>query len=261
MVRKFATILALTVMVGPRVRAQQTQTPAAQDPSTTQQPAATQQTPDAQSSSSQDATEEDTIRRRRMKPRDFNKWSYNFGAGGDLTNGTTKTFAKSGGYVGAAGVARNANRYLGLRLDFAWSQLPLRDSALEMAQAPSASSHVYSLNLGPVFNIPVTKQWGGYIVIGPSYYHRSGKLDSSAAVPGGPCNPFWDWWGRCSANSIALNGSFVGESLNQFGEFFGGGVTRKLTGKYEIYAEYRFEHGTHRKITTDYRPITIGVRF
>ena len=37
-------------------------------------------------------------------------------------------------------------------LDFQLDNLPLRDSALQLAQAPSATSHVYTLMLGPIIN-------------------------------------------------------------------------------------------------------------
>jgi hypothetical protein len=259
MIREFATICALTVTLAPCLAAQQTSaTPPATD---SQQTTPTPQTNSQPSNSSQQASDEETAPRRRPRPLGYNKWTYDVGVGGNLPNGTTKTFVRGGGFVGQAGITRNANRILGVRLDFLWAQLPLRDSALELAQATSASSHVYTLNLDPIVNVPVTRNWGGYVLVGPSYFHRTGELSSSTAVPGGPCNAFWTWWGRCSANSIALNGSFIRESQNEFGANFGGGVTRRINGKYEFFAEFRYEHGSHTRSTTDYRPITIGVRW
>jgi opacity protein-like surface antigen len=268
MIRKFATILALTVLAAPGIHAQQA--PAAQSSSTqqdpaqqpaAQQPSAPQPAEQQPAATAQDASDEDMAPRRKRRAPDHEKWTYNLGVGGNLPNGNTMNFVKGGGLVGAAGVARNANRIVGLRLDFQWAQLPLRTSALAMGGAQNASSHVYSLNLGPIINFPVTKKYGGYVVFGPSYYHRSGELYSSTVVPGAPCNAFFDWWGRCTANSVSLFGNFAHESLNQLGYNFGAGVTRKLTGKFELYAEFRYEHGTHDKITTDYRPISVGVRW
>src|SRR5262249_29636356 len=144
-------------------------------------------------------------------------WTFNVGGGGSLTNGATRNFVRGGGGVAAVGVARNSNRYLGLRADFQWDNLPLRNSALHLAQAPGGRSSVYSIMVDPIINIPATKLWSGYAVFGPSYYHRTGKLDSSSAVPGSACNPFWDWWGSCSAGSISLSGKFLNMSQNEFG--------------------------------------------
>jgi opacity protein-like surface antigen len=258
MIRKFATMLALAVLVAPCIRAQQT--PDNQQSSDQQQSSSGQQ-PNAQQPSSGQQPPEEEPTPRRSRTITYQKWQFNLDGGVNLPNGTTQTFVKGGGFSGGGGVAHNASPIFGLRLDFSWSQLPLRSSALELAQAPSASSHVYGLNLDPIINIPATKQYGGYVIFGASFFHRSGKLASSTAVPGFPCNAFWDWWGRCTANSIALNGSFVHESLNEFGYNFGAGITRKLTGKYELYGEFRYEHGTRNNITTDFRPVTIGVRW
>ncbi len=171
------------------------------------------------------------------------------------------TFVRGGGGLAAAGVARNYSNYFGFRLDFQCDNLPLSNSALRLAQAPGANSHVYSLTLDPIINLPVSNDWGGYILFGPSFFHRSGKLDSSTAIPGSACNPFFQWWGPCFNASLPVNGNFLHASQNEFGENFGGGVTHKINPKIEVYGEFRYLHGTRSKISTDLRPITIGVRW
>ncbi len=270
MIGKFATAsaltLLLTILLGLQALAQtapagqapaapaaadQTpspQTPAAQAPAA-QQPASGQEPADEESSS------------RRKKRHDYKNWSYNVGAGANLDSGTTKVFVRGGGGVATAGVARNANKYFGLRADFIFANLPLRDSALELAQAPSATNHLFAFTLDPIINFTVTSKYGGYILIGPGFYHRSGSLDSSTAVPGSACNSFWTWWGACPNVSIPLSGKFLNSSLNEFGYNLGAGVTRKMPSGVELYAEFRLTHGSHDHITTDVRPITIGLRW
>ena len=244
MVRKFVVILALVLLAGVTIHAQQApQTPNSQQPSA-------QQNPEAESTS-----------RRKAKPHDYRNWTFNVGVGANLPNGTTKTFVRGGGAVGAAGVARNYSKYLGLRLDFIWANLPLRASALELAQAPTGRDYLYGLMLDPIFNIPLTKKYSAYALIGPSFYRRSGKLDSSTAVPGTECNAFWIWWGTCMTGSIPLNKNFLSTDQNEFGLNLGGGVTRKVGQRVEIYGEIRYLHGKHNNITTDLRPFTIGVRW
>jgi opacity protein-like surface antigen len=158
-------------------------------------------------------------------------------------------------------VARNANKYLGLRGDFIFADLPLRQSSLSLAQAGSGTSYLFAFTVDPVINIPVTKVWGGYVLFGPGFYHRSGTLNSDAAVPGSSCNAFFEWWGACPNVSLPLRGSFVHSSQNQFGYNLGAGVTRKVPSGVEIYAEFRLMHGSANGTTTDVRPITIGVRW
>ena len=267
MIRKFATVpgsrvtLALvltTILAGATTLHAQTPAspPAAQTP-TTQQPAA--QPPS--NPAAQEATPEEINALHKVKVKGYKNWTFNAGGGANATNGNTKNFVRSGGGGLAAGVARNYSKYFGLRLDFQWDNLPLRDSALFEAQAPGGTSHVYSFSLDPIINIPATPNWGGYILGGPSYFHRTGQLDSSTAIPGSACNPFFGWWGTCSSVSLPLNGNFLSSSQYEFGENFGGGLTHKITDRFEMYAEFRYLHGKHSSITTDLRPITIGVRW
>jgi opacity protein-like surface antigen len=234
------------------------QQPSVQDPAQQTSGQQTQQ-PSSQESSNQEASPEETAKR--PKPKNYKNWNFNVGGGANLTNGTTKTFVRSGGGVGAVGVARNTSQYFGIRADFQFDNLPLRQSALDLAQAPNASSHVYSFMLDPIINIPATKEWDGYVVFGPSFYHRSGKLADSTAFPGSACNAFFVWWGNCLNGSLPLDGNFLDAHQNEFGFNFGGGIAYRIQPKIELYVEFRYLHGTRDSVTTDLRPITVGVRF
>jgi len=243
----------------PSTPAQGAAPPAAQQPSAQQSSA--QPANGQQSSASQEASPEEIGPRHKVKPKEYKNWTFNVGGGASLTNGTTEKFVRGGGPIGAAGLARNYSKYFGLRVDFQWDNLPLRDSALLLAQAPGATSHVYSFTLDPIINIPVNPEWSGYFLIGPGYFHRSGKLDSSNVVPGVACNAFWDWWGTCFNGSIPLNKQYLSTSQNEFGVDFGGGIARRITPKIELYGEFRYLHGSGGGRTTDLRPITVGVRW
>jgi hypothetical protein len=271
MIRKFATapranivpaLILATILAGATaVHAQQdsAQQPPAQQPSS-QQPSTQQQPENPQSSSSQETAAEE-MPGRKLKVKDYKNWVFNVGGGANMTSGTTSTFVRGGGGVAAAGVARNYNRYFGIRFDFQWDNLPLRQTALALAQAPSATSHSYTFMLDPIVNIPVTRNWGGYVLGGVTYFHRSGKLESSTAIPGSACTPFFQWWGTCFNASIPLSGNFLNASENQFGENFGGGITRVIRPNIQFYAEWRLLHGKRGNTTTDFRPITIGIRW
>ena len=241
MIRKFATIFVLALLVSASMRAQQT--------TESQQPS-TQENPEAESTS-----------RRKARPRDYRTWTFNVGVGANLPSGTTHTFVRGGGAVGEVGAARNYSKYFGLHLDFLWANLPLRSSALQLAQAPTGTNYVFGLTLDPIVNIPVAKRYTAYALIGPAFYHRTGSLDSSTAVRGTECNAFWIWWGTCFAGSIPLQKNFLATHQNEFGFNFGGGVARKVGERLEIYGEFRYLHGKHNNLTTDLRPITIGVRW
>ena len=260
MIGKFATASALMLLVLMIVLVEQGSSQTAPAGQTPAAPPSTEQTPAQPPATAQEPADEESTSRRK-KVRDYKTWNYNVGAGANLDSGTTKTFVRGGGFVGTAGVARNGNKYLGLRADFIFANLPLRTSTLELAQASGATSYMLGVTLDPVLNFSVTSKYGGYVLIGPGFYHRSGSLNSDTTVPGSPCNTFWTWWGTCFNSSLPLNGKFVDASQNQFGYNFGGGVTRKMPSGVELYAEFRFTHGSHNGITTDVRPITIGVRW
>jgi opacity protein-like surface antigen len=270
MIGKFATASALMVLVvisllGAHGIAQTTPAEQPSESPAAAEPAPAAQTPVAQAPAQpatggqEPADEESTSRRKRVH--DYKTWNYNVGVGANLDSGTTKQFVRGGGIAGTAGVARNANKYFGLRADFIFADLPLRDSALQLAQASGDTSYMLGVTLDPIINFSVTSKYGAYVLFGPGFYHRSGSLSSDTTVPGSPCNSFFIWWGTCFNSSLPLSGKFVDSSQNQFGYNFGGGVTRKMPSGVELYAEYRFTHGSHNGITTDVRPITIGVRW
>lgn len=226
-----------------------------------QQPAAQEQQPSTSQSGNQEATPEESAPRHRVKPKEFKNWNFNVGGGANVDSGPTKRFVRGGGATFGAGVARNYSKYFGFRLDVQYDDLPLRNTAFQLAQATAGNSHVYTVTLDPIISIPATKIWSGYVVFGPSYLHRSGKLDSSTALPGEACNAFYAWWGRCFAGSLPLNVNFLRESENQFGYNVGAGIARKVYNNFEIYVDFRIIHGNHNGITTDVRPITVGVRW
>ncbi|HLZ41347.1 MAG TPA: hypothetical protein VKQ11_10310 [Candidatus Sulfotelmatobacter sp.] len=267
MIQKFRTVpglglfscaLLMAILAGtPSLSAQQTtQTPAQSE---NPQPQAQQPDQGQSSSSSQEASAEETTRTRKKK--DYKNWTFNVDGGASLTNGTTAQFVRGGGGIIGAGVARNASKYFGLRLDFQFDNLPLRNSALELAQARSATNHAYTLMLDPIINIPASKNWGGYVVFGGTFLRRSGKLDSSSAIPGSACGTFFTWWGNCYAGSLPVSGRFLNENQNEVGYNFGGGISRKVRSNIDVYVEFRYVHGKHNGVSTDFRPITLGVRW
>ena len=257
-----AIMLMIAMLAGTAtLEAQETSTqpPAPAQPPAQQQPAPPTPAPASQQSSSQEATPEETMRP--AKPKAYKNWTFNVGGGANMTSGTTQKFVRSGGGTGDAGVARNFSQYFGFRADFQYDNLPLRQSGLNAAQAPGASSQVYAVMVNPIINIPATKDWGGYIVFGPGFMHRSGKLDSSTAVAGSSCDPFFLWWGPCNAGGLPVSRDFLKSNQNEFGFDFGGGITRRIRGSMQFYAEIRLVHGSHDSRTTDVRPITVGLRW
>ena len=271
MIGKFATagalILVFFMVLAPAnifIAHAFAQTTAAQTPSATPTtPATNAQQP---SSSQQPAEEEEESVREgislRKKTHDYKNWNFNVGVGANVDSGKTKSFVRGGGLGATFGVARNANKYFGLRADAFGEDLPLKQSSLSLAGTTSATSYLLALTLDPIINFPVTSTFSGYVLFGPGFYHRGGNLSDDTTLPGSACSTFWTWWqGTCFNGSLPLNGHFVNTSQNQFGYNVGAGVARKMPSGVEIYAEFRLMHGSNNGTTTDVRPITVGVRW
>lgn len=247
----------------PRVLAQSStgQAPA----STPTTPPANGQQPTTSNPQSPAAEEEQSVEEGislRKKEHNYKNWNYNVGAGANVDSGATKSFVRGGGLGGMIGVARNANRYFGLRADAIYEDLPLKQSSIAISGATSATSYLLAGTLGPIINIPVSSTSGGYVLFGAGFFHRAGNLNSDTTLPGSACSSFWTWWqGQCFNGSLPLNGHFVNTSQNQFGYDIGAGVTHKMPSGVEVYAEFRLMHGSNNGTTTDVRPITVGVRW
>jgi opacity protein-like surface antigen len=257
--------LMVTIQWLPQAHAQsapanQAPAPAPATPAATaQQPAAT---PNAQQSGTEEVSIDEQPGAHRKKVHDYKNWTFDIGAGAHVDSGSTKTWVRGGGVGGTFGVARNANKYLGLRVDLLYDDLPLRQSTLALAQASSATTYALTVMAGPVINIPVTHLYSGYVVFGPGYVRRAGTLHGDTALPGSPCTPFWTWWeGTCPALSLPLNGSFTSTGQNEFAYNIGAGVARKMPSGVEVFAEYRLIHGSANGTTTDMRPVSVGVRW
>jgi len=256
--------IALTAIIAFILIAQSVaQSDAGQSPAQAQTPASAPQTSAGQQpSTSQEPTEEsEESTSRRKRSHNYKKWEFNLGAGVNTTSGTTNDFVRGGAFTAMGGAARNADRYLGLRLDLIYANHPLRASALELAQATGATDYALAATLDPIINVPASKDWGLYFVFGPSFIHRHGSLDDDTTPPGSPCSSFWLWYTGCLNASVPLNGNFTSPTQNEWGYNFGAGISRKVPSGVEIYAEYRFMHGSNSGVTTDFRPITIGFRF
>ena len=134
--------------------------------------------------------------------------------------------------MGAAGVARNGNKYLGPRADSCLPNLPLRDSTQNLALATGATTHAYFLTLDPIIvNIPFTKQFSTYFLLS-AFLHRSENCNPTLRFQVRR-NSFWVWRGACQNSNFSLsqNGSFVNSSLNEFGYNVGAGVAQSAALK------------------------------
>ena len=147
------------------------QTTAGQTPSATPTtPATNAQQP---SSPQQPAEEEEESVREgislRKKTHDYKNWNYNVGVGANVDSGKTKTFVRGGGLGATFGVARNANKYFGLRADAFAEDLPLKQSSLSVSGASSATSYLLALTLNRSSTFPLPARSAGMCFSAPVF--------------------------------------------------------------------------------------------
>ncbi|MGC2728752.1 MAG: hypothetical protein WA254_06100, partial [Candidatus Sulfotelmatobacter sp.] len=144
-------LLILTILLGAlgfaqTTPAEQAPAPAAPAPAA-QQPPAPDQAAQQPASGQEASAEESTTAHRKARPHDYKNWEFNVGGGANVDGGATKAYVRGGGVVGSAGVARNGNKYLGLRADLIFADLPLRDSTVQLAQATGSRSYALAVTL------------------------------------------------------------------------------------------------------------------
>jgi hypothetical protein len=139
-----------------------------------------------------------------------------------------------------------------------WHDLPINSATKAALQTPGASARQYAWTFNPIVHVPLGSKFGGYIIGGGGWYHRSGETTTPGV--GVICDPYWSWWFGCTIGSVdIITGS---KSDNAFGGNIGGGLTYRLGESHvKFYTEVRYHHVSYDKISTNLIPVTFGIRW
>jgi hypothetical protein len=218
---------------------------------------------------------------------------YNFIVGGGFTlpvGGSHNYLATS--WDIQAGVGRNFNKRFGVQADFNWAnfgfqtatlnkQLAIYNSlgAIDQNGNPlsqlGGSSHVWSFTLDPIYNFYTSDSWGGYVIGGGGFYHKTANFTVPAI--GTEC----DFFGNCF--QFQANSTIDKYTSNAVGVNGGLGLTYKASrfSSIRFYVEGRYVYTFNSRRTfslgdangnnfnvfpqnsakTGFIPITFGVRF
>ncbi|HEY5329281.1 MAG TPA: hypothetical protein VIJ79_05295 [Acidobacteriaceae bacterium] len=110
---------------------------------------------------------------------------------GDLSNELTPSYSVQ------VGGGRNFNKIFGVLAQFDWDNFGFQGSTLNNQEAIyndlfgagavsglDGTSHIWSLTLNPVINIPTSGSVGAYVVGGVGFYHKTANFMVSALVQG-----------------------------------------------------------------------------
>ncbi len=142
-------------------------------------------------------------------------WNFNVGGGVGFPIKDTGKFVNDGGNF-SIGAGPNFGRFFGLKGEFMWQDLPLKQEVLTLTGSPDSSSRAsYGLTGNLIFRIPTGTRLGLYAIGGGGWYHASGELTTPTVVPGTVCSPFWGWWGACTTGLIPVDALYFRFTLGR----------------------------------------------
>jgi hypothetical protein len=185
------------------------------------------------------------------------KFMFNIGGGIGFPQGDMSEFVNAGGNF-VVGGGYNFTSHIGVDTEFMWHDLPINSATKAALQTPGASARQYAWTFNPIVHVPLGSKFGGYIIGGGGWYHRSGETTTPGV--GVICDPYWSWWFGCTIGSVdIITGS---KSDNAFGGNIGGGLTYRLGESHvKFYTEVRYHHVSYDKISTNLIPVTFGIRW
>jgi len=216
------------------------------------------------------------------------KYSFLIGVGFTLPVGGSHNYLATSYNIQAA-AARNFNKKFGVQVEFDWANFGFQTSTLNNQLAIynstciggcgltqlGGTSHIWSFTLDPIMNFYSTDTWGGYVIGGGGFYHKTANF--TIPTIGQYCDPFYGCF------TYQANQTIDKYTSNAFGVNGGIGVTYKFSrfAGEKFYAEARyvytfnsaraFSYGDvngnnfnvfpQNSAKTGFIPITFGVRF
>ena len=173
------------------------------------------------------------------------------------------------GWGFAAGAGYNISPRNAIIGEFLWNRIYPSTSALAPLRAALDSrdlnghSNLFAITANYRFELR-GKTTGVYFIGGGGFYHRETSL-SRQVVTGTTtaCTRVWLFWGfSCSAGVVSSDQTLASSSSGTFGANGGIGITFKVAEpRYRFYMEARYHYAPTTPVSTQFIPITIGVRF
>jgi Outer membrane protein beta-barrel domain len=218
------------------------------------------------------------------------KYTFLVGGGFTLPVGGSHSYLATS-YNIQVGVARNFNKKFGVQAEFDWAnfgfqtatlnnQLDIYNALNEANGFPDlpqlgGNSHVWSFTLDPIMNFYTSDTWGGYVIGGGGFYHKTANFTTPSI--GTECDIF----GNCF--QFQANQTIDKYTSNAVGVNAGVGATYKFSRfastRFYVEARYVYTFNSAREFSfgdangnnfnvfpqnsakTGFIPVTFGVRF
>jgi len=162
------------------------------------------------------------------------------------------------GWNVTAGAGVNANRHVGLMLDFMYNENPINGTFLNQVQAPDGHVRVWGFTLDPVFHVTTEGPVDFYVTGGGGIYHRTVEYTQPVVQSG----VFFDPWFGYYPAAFGTD-----QVIGSYGQYKGGvdggvGMSFKLgRSNVKAFAEARYHHIFTRNVETDIIPVSFGFRW
>lgn len=193
---------------------------------------------------------------------DTPRFTFNIGGGPTWPTQSVSNLANmSGNFVVGGGA--NFSKMFGVDAEYMWNDLPPKTGIVALTNASSGSARLQSVTGNLILHAPEKKKFGGYVIGGTGWYHRSWDLTNPAITVGTVCLPSYVWWGIvCTNGLVSTNVTVASGSSNAIGWNIGGGFTYRLGQSHaKFYTELRYHVAYTKGINTDVLPLTFGIRF
>lgn len=190
------------------------------------------------------------------------KFTFNVGGGPTWPTQSVSDLANMSGHF-VIGAGANFSKMFGFNGEFMWNDLPPKSNIVALTNATDGSARLYAVTGNLIIHTPEERKFGGYVIGGTGWYHRSWELTNPVISIGTVCLPSYVWWGVvCQNGLVQSNVTVASGSSNAIGWNIGGGATYRLGESHaKFYTELRYHVAYTEGINTDVLPLTFGIRF
>jgi hypothetical protein len=184
-------------------------------------------------------------------------WTIEFAAGGaapasDLSGRLTA------GWDVNTGVGYRFTDWFTLMSEFNFAGMGVPDTVLQESQAPDGHGHIFSLNLEPQVQFPLTSRFHGFVEGGGGWIRRNVALTEPSVQNVDYFDPFYGDFPTEISTDVVLSST----TRNAFGGNVGGGITLPLAGTgADLFVDVRYYYAPTSPRITAMLPVMFGIRY
>jgi len=147
----------------------------------------------------------------------------------------------------------------GVIAEYMYNGLGVARSTLNAASVPDGNAHIHSITLNPIVRMNPKGPLDVYFIGGVGYYHRTVEFTEPSTATVLVFDPFFGFFVPALVPVNRVIGRVVRDG---FGGNVGGGVTFALGNSgLKLYTEARYHRADTGSVTTEFVPVTVGVRW